>query len=81
VLFPKQRSVGTLLRSQDDMAPHCCVSFAGTTIRKAFVSAEVIPLEIPDNDLPEYLRFVAGGEHRPAKMDESALRVEAILSS
>merc|ERR1712166_1270904 len=79
-LCPKQRSVGTLLRLQDDLAPHCRVSFAGTTNRKPFVVAEVISLEILDNDLPDYWRFVAGGDHGP-KLEERALRAEVMVGT
>lgn len=78
-LCPKKRSVGTILRLQDDMAPHCCVSFAGATTCKPFVLAEAIPLEIPDDDLPDYWRSVAGGEHKPAKLEERAKMAEAML--
>lgn len=79
-LCPKTRSVGTLLHLQDDLAPHCCISFEGVVRDEPYVAPEVIPLDIPIEDLPQYWRFAAGGEHKPAKLEQRAKRAEVMIA-
>lgn len=73
------RSIGTLLRLQDDLAPYCCISFEGVVKDKPHANAEIIPLDIPLDDVPAYWRSVAGGEHRPAKLEQRALVAEVMV--
>jgi hypothetical protein len=80
-LCPKMRSVGTLLRLQDDLAPHCCVSFEGVIKQEPFVIAEAIPLDIPVEDLSHYWHFAAGGEHKAANLAHRAQQAEVMAAS
>jgi len=65
---------GTSLRPQDNpnisYGPYTCLSFACEYPRgKQVRLAESIPLEIHSDDLPDYWRFVAGGEHSLERLE------------